>query len=186
MKDFIFIHIPKTAGQSIQSVLGKYDQSLIGVGLHRRVSQYSFRRRANSFSFTFVRNPFERLASGYFYLKNGLGNKFDNEVGKILPDTFKEFAISIKSFKDRLHFRKLDYWIDGYIDFVGCFENLQQDFSKVCSMIGVPAEKLPHINKSLASAYMKEYDSEMIESVTEVYLDDLNFYDKIRKKSRMG
>src|SRR5258707_7699115 len=64
----IFIHIPKTAGTSLsQALFGRHSRHIPYIeyekGNPRKFRQY--------FKFTFVRNPWDRLVSTYFFLKQG-------------------------------------------------------------------------------------------------------------------
>ena len=60
------------------------------------------------------------------------------------------------------------------VDFIGRFENLQDDFNHVCDKIGIEHKSLPHLNhegfyegKEIPPPihYSKHYDSELIEIV---------------------
>src|SRR5436309_509585 len=88
-KNFLFVHIPKTGGNSIQTILAPFSEDEIvasgtqdGVerfGVHNKryelrkhatLSRYrealGARKFARFFKFTCVRNPWERLISHYF------------------------------------------------------------------------------------------------------------------------
>jgi hypothetical protein len=60
-------------------------------------------------------------------------------------------------------------------DFVGRFENFQEDFNKVCDMISIERIKLPHPKKwKTKHLHYSEYfkDKEFTERVTEFYKKD--------------
>ena len=178
MKTPLFIHIPKTAGSSVNNILSDYETFH-----HRLVTNYSKKYRDSRFVFSFIRNPYDRLLSSYMYIQGGLGNSWDIECGKKLLPDFNDFVKNQLSdvVTNQLchgvhwfHFYPLVHWLDDDIDFIGRFENLQQDTNIVCDNIGVPRKQLPHINKSSHKHYTEYYDDESREIVTSLYKQDID------------
>jgi hypothetical protein len=172
----IFVHIPKTAGQSVENFFLR----LHGLSWEERaplllrhnpdpargperlahltareyidcgyVRDRDFRRY---FSFSFVRNPWARLVSEYCY----------RERGQERLRTFKDFVLSAFSKKsdysdDYRHLIPQSEFLCGrdgrlMVDFIGYFETLQRDFDIVCSRLGIPVAELPYANSSSADA----------------------------------
>lgn len=163
----IFVHIPKTAGQSIEHIflellglsyktrapllLRKNDSPELGPPMlaHLKIDQYLeckylTEEQLNSyFKFAFVRNPWSRMISFYKYL--GYSRRM----------SFKAFLMN--SFKREV-WTQMHWFVspqseficnkDGEVtvDFVGRFENLQDDFNDVCLSLGIPHTVLPRIN----------------------------------------
>ena len=95
----IFIHIPKTAGVSIYDAFGSRSQ----MG-HLRLNDHPS-PLSSYFTFTIVRNPWDRAVSTYAYLRSGgRGNKFDLAAQEVVKDcsTFNRFAQNIVEYRDRL------------------------------------------------------------------------------------
>ena len=61
--DFIFVHIPKTAGTSIVDFLGLYSKKHLTLIQIKELVGLDWYR---SFKFSFVRNPYDRAVSQYF------------------------------------------------------------------------------------------------------------------------
>lgn len=186
---FIFVHINKTAGTSIEKILKKISRNWIGK--HHSIKKYykladKNHGFENYFKFTIIRNPWDRFLSLYKFrvFKNhtSLGN---NTV------SFKEWAKNIYD-KNPKHYdipnelqllmlsEQLD-WItdaDGNIplDFFVKFENLQQDFNTVCDKIGIPQQQLPHKNKTKHKHYTEYYDEETKQIVAEKYAKDIEYF----------
>ena len=161
----IFIHIPRTGGTSIEQGIrgnapyldiGRQDKHLLTHHILASTSKKIYAEHWDDyFKFSFVRNPWSRMVSTtkfprFFgaHIENGLLN-IEGYLEK-----FPKIEIDPRS-KSRDH--PLDNIIDGAVylnilneklDFIGKFENLQEDFDTVCDKIGVPPQKLPHISKS--------------------------------------
>ena len=105
---FIFVHIPKCAGNSMWSRHYK----LFRHELRKKNFKYfkdSPERNISRFSFSFVRNPWDRLISAYKYLANGGNNPRDLKDYESLFSRYKNFRNTIlnwdESFFNQIHFK---------------------------------------------------------------------------------
>ena len=181
---FIFIHIPKTGGMSLKTeLLHRRNFPNEGYGGHRRRASYYNKNNKNHFKFTFVRNPWDRFVSCYFYFKKyGRRLGFDELTGEIVNrySNFNEFCLNLNKALLNIkspHFKQMSFWIDSPIDFIGRFENLQEDFNKICDKIGIPQQTLPHNNKSNHKHYTEYYNDETREIVAQQYAKDIEHFD---------
>jgi hypothetical protein len=62
------------------------------------------------------------------------------------------------------------------VDFVGKFENLKDDFKRVCKCGGIKSAELSRHNKSTHNHYTKYYDEEMINIISELYEKDISLF----------
>lgn len=181
---FIFIHIQKTAGKSI---LNAFD---INSGAdHRYASdqliEYGQTIWDSYFKFAFVRNPWDRLVSGYEYRKKG-GNGSPNDLkrSKLYPSTFYDFCLQLDDFislKDELMFSPQYKWIyDKHgklmVDYIGRFENIDHDFGKICHKLNIHEYSLPHINKTKHRPYFEYFNNETRKIVSHLYKEDIELF----------
>ena len=129
------------------------------------------------FKFSFVRNPYDRLYSSYADFKYSLGHNWAAPIKQ--KKTFKEFVMDLpkSDYRNFIHLQpQIDYiTIDGKIglDFVGRFENLQEDFKKVEELLGIPHKPLTKERYSpKVQADPKIYDQQMLEVVRDIYKQD--------------
>jgi len=182
----IFVHIPKTAGTSIECLFGinvsdditlnqntftgwdGYKQMYIQHCSIQQILDWSMMDLSNYFSFTFVRNPWDRIVSDYLFFK-------------IRSDmSLKEFIVK-EGVSDPTHVLPQMYFIkkrNGEIglDFIGRFENLQCDFNTVCDKIGIERQTLPHMLKKQREHYSFYYDDETVELIAKKYKEDIEYF----------
>jgi len=178
---FIFIHISKTGGSSIETALNPnvpIDPKIAGTigntkleGKHWTALEYSKKypkEYKEYFTFSFVRNPWDRTVSHYEW-KVFVGN---------LKLSFKEWITS-PEFLNNSRLLYQSYLFDNnnlIVDFVGRFEKLQLDFNYVCDKIGIGYIKLPHANKIDRKHYTEYYDDETREIISEKYAKDIKYF----------
>jgi len=166
----LFVHVPKTAGQSIEQffmdrlqldwdrdreklLLQANDDPSRGTEklAHLSASEYlsggyiSEEEFSDCFKFSFVRNPWKRILSEYRYRNYFHHRSFKDFVLNKLPapgwdDKYRHVMPQY----DMLYSREGEL----LVDFVGRFETLQQDFDTVCERLGIKDSRLPHRNKS--------------------------------------
>ncbi len=122
------------------------------------------------FTFSIVRNPWDRIISWVRY--RDVRHKRAGELTpeRIIADVKMPF-IQRSSFEELL-------FEDGQllVDFVGRFENLGADFQHICHHLNIPAQPLPHINKTDHNPYWTYYNEEAIELVGELFKQDIAYF----------
>ncbi len=182
---FVFVHIPKCGGRSIKKV---FDLKLHD---HYGLSELGFKSTDycpdlsvdGLFKFAFVRNPWDRFVSAYEYLKRGGIPFYDRHktiaIKKEYPK-FKDFLMAKRVWKQWIFFHpQLDFiTIDGSIktNFVGRFENFQNDFNFICDQIDHPRVKLPHVNATKHSHYTEYYDDQSIKIIESCFKEDIDTF----------
>ncbi|HKV55770.1 MAG TPA: sulfotransferase family 2 domain-containing protein [Candidatus Binataceae bacterium] len=199
---FIFIHIDKSAGSSIQLALQHYSQPRRDRRLRRRMTLLGrINRVANlyrslefpehvtaqtvkqclppelystAFKFAFVRNPWDRLVSRYAFLLDNVGHPEHRMVKRMRRfEDYVEWEI-----RQRRMFQ-CDY-VTGpnnqlIVDFIGYYERLHRDFEHVCACLGIEAE-LPHDNASNHTEYRNYYTPASRELVAEHFRHDIELF----------
>ena len=92
--------------------------------------------------------------------------------------SFGEFVKNGLRIKNK-HIRKqVDYIISdsSKLDFIGRFENLQEDINVVCDKIGIPQQQLPHRNPTEHKHYTEYYNEETKQIVAEKYAKDIEYF----------
>ena len=173
---FIFIHIPKTAGLSI------YSQLPLRKHIHKKLSNYDNDKINEYFTFSFVRNPFDRTVSTYHFLNSESCMKWPRSNRKIhnlvKSMTFSEFIKNLFRIRNKHLESQFNYIAHNSlkINFIGKFENLQEDFNIICDKIGIPRQQLPYKNKSKHKHYTEYYDEETKQIVAERYAKDIEYF----------
>lgn len=186
----IFIHVPKAGGTSIEKTSLFDDQrerTNQPIGGHSNAMKFkdTFPEEFNSyFKFAFVRNPWDRLVSAFFYLSDFGSNEGDRKIAaKYIGKYNKNFHafccdfLKEENINNIVHLRPQHTFIcdeqdNILVDFVGKLENIEQDFKFVCNKLGCPYT-LKHIRASKHNYYTKCYTDETKEIVERVYQKDI-------------
>ena len=198
---FIFVHIPKTGGTSIEAYLYSIfknnsfkDSNRLQKGgyipKHKLFAQHATLKQLKNelnvpvddyFKFTVCRNPFERAVSDYFWCSRLLQT----------PKPFKDYLLVRNGYEKLNHLEsnkgRGDHFYTQFefieingrskIDFIIRFENLQKDFNIVCGKLKIPHHNLPHNNRSKnRKHYTEYYDDETREIVAKKFAKDIEFF----------
>jgi hypothetical protein len=149
---------------------------------------YTPRELRSLFKFTFVRNPWSRLASAFYFLKSGGINEFDEAFAAKQLAKYEEFEhfvldwVNPDNVYQYYHFQPQWHYahVNGRqfpFDFIGQFEELGRDFAFVCSRLCVKRD-LRWTNRTRVAIrdYATLYTPEMAQRVAEVYSDDIRAF----------
>lgn len=188
----LYIHVPKTAGSSIQN--GLFD---LNSWTHHRYIDFENEIQdelLNSFyKFSFVRNPYSRLYSAYKYLKLGGTNRTDKYWAKKYLSRYNSFEYFVKKFVSENNIYSYVHFVPQFeflinknreivLDFIGRYENINADFQSLVKILGVKTA-LPkrNITKDETRDFFKQYDNEMKEIVANVYALDFKYFNYDRE-----
>jgi hypothetical protein len=201
----VFYHIPKCTGSFIDNVLNDRDDFVSYNFLERsKISYYrdfkisireSFHQHASKFyipsnslsslfEFTFVRNPYTRFISAFFYCKS---KKFDNIMTSLEECIRNRDLCCIKTyfhiFKTQYQHIKME---KKSLNFIGRCENLHSDLKSILQKFNIDCRYSDlKINKNPISYgdYRQYYTSEILDFVNSWFDEDFIFfgYKKVTK-----
>lgn len=197
----IFVEVPKTGSTSIRKILGdpgkphcdileilyEIEKTLLPYDFTNRkpmpLDQVSRENLANKifgeyFKFGFVRNPWDRTVSLYL-----------RREGICLSEliSFDQFVDWIKYSSDTCihpsrHTNQMDWLTDSrgnvIVDFIGRFEQLDQDWAFVCQKIGLSGTVLPHLNRRGHEKrhYAEYYTPRTREIIARKFATDIEYF----------
>lgn len=195
-KKFLFIHVPKTGGNSLQNILREYSEDQIVCraphqdGIERfglRNDRYNIEKHStlthyknvlsaevydSLFKFAVIRNPWERIISHYFSPHRGV-TVWDRAA----------FIALVESTPPMRHYicdsTRLDAprQLTADIQYLMKFEDLKNEFQRVCEMIGIPFRPLPIRNQSNRGHYTQYYDEALVDLVRVRFSEEIHFMD---------
>jgi chondroitin 4-sulfotransferase 11 len=175
---YVFVHINKTGGTSIEKALGIRSEHMTALEKKRQLGEKAWEAK---FRFSIVRNPWDKVVSHYLYRvktnQTGLGGSavgFQTWVRRAYGERDTEFYDNPRMFQPQID------WITDHdgtvlVNFVGRFENLTEDFGRICSQIGIVAE-LPHLKKTDRRRYDAYYDDSTRQIVSDWFKEDIELF----------
>lgn len=196
---FIFVHIRKAAGSSIRDTLeplslprrkdtlSKVKSRFLNIETDYR--KYAFRQHndinvakkllpddifQSYFKFAFVRNPWNRLVSEYEFIRRRPDHGRHSKVIKM------EFEEYIRYQSRRFDAHQINMLADKngvlLMDFIGKFENLQEDWNFVTDTLGIENKELSHKKKAGIKNYDSYYTNETRDLVAELWKRDIETF----------
>lgn len=192
-KRFVFVHIPRTAGTSVETALAAYAREPVGFTVeantvlsHKHSPAFELRAHVGpafwdaAFVFSVVRDPWARMHSDYHFFR---------EVGpRLLPEfsprerwlTEQAGLLGFESWlrlgADVLGISQSSYLTDAagdlLVDYVARFEHIEADFAAVCRALGVE-HRLPRVNGTRRGDHRAAYSADAVELVARYAADDL-------------
>ena len=181
----IFIHVPKCAGMSVAlSLYGCLAGGHTTADEYRVIFGHEF---FEYYTFSIVRNPYDRLVSAYEYITNKEHEVWpENEKTK---RSIKRDCICFKDFvekklntmsKRKYHFMPQSKFIktEGKvcIDKIIKFENLSEDFKEVKRKINPNASLMQKNKNENRKIYQHYYDKKTISKVKKIYEEDFETF----------
>jgi hypothetical protein len=196
-KRFLFVHIPKTAGNSIQHILRDYSEDrIVASGDQDGVERFEVRSEGRElvkhstlaeyyrelgkeaadglFKFACVRNPWDRMISFWFS-----PHRRETEWN---PKRFRKFVE--KEVRPLREYFALPGDGDtppfGNVDCIIRYEHLDDDFRAVCEKLGIPPVELPLLNRSERDSPARYYDDSLSGFIAETFADEIDCFGYLR------
>lgn len=205
---FLFVHIAKTGGTSVRAALrrlrwrdpwywpmflcARFDH-LSGHRLALKLPRHAKVIAAKEllpreifnalFKFAFVRNPWDLQVSSYHHIRRerpchlgGHDNFTDFLRWKFDPERPYQYHI------DTSIERQSDYLIDldgrPCVDFIGRYEQLADDFARICAHLGLACPALPHRRRApdRDADYRRYYTDESAAWVARHFARDIQWF----------
>lgn len=201
---FIFIHVQKTAGISIESqLMHRLPSTELWHGRHGRavdgINEIGLDVWSQYYRFAFVRNPWDRMVSWYSMIEEAkqnlpiyrryFKNPFKSELWNYAINHSHDFESFIQNCTNVVFdlgcyksfaYNQMDYLTDLKgnltVDFVGRFENIKDDFTKITKHLNIDTLDLPRKNQSIHHHYSSYYTEQTIDIVRKRFIRDIQTF----------
>ena len=178
---FIFIHIPRTSGTSIENQFECHKKQV--KNKHWVLNDWKKRLEAKIFDeyfkFSFIRSPWDAIISKYldvWFTNKHPGGPIGKKAGKSL-EYFLEHYRAPKHEHGETFF---DFFDPEQLDFVGRFENRENDLNYISQRIGFQIDPNTHAKKQQQlyskKHYAEYYSDETREIVAQKYANDIEYF----------
>lgn len=195
-RNFVFVHIFKTAGTSIKRALRRHampgwqepmNQLLKRIGVSQfgpdhypdhmtageLIEQISIEKFESMYSFAFVRNPWDWELSHYKYILQHPRHPNHHEVRQL--GSFRQYVRWRCDGRLRSQRSFLTYQGKQIVDFVGRFETLDEDFQSVARQLEI-SSKLKRLNQTRSTVYQRHYDQQTAALIRDAYQEDIQAF----------
>jgi len=133
-----YIHIPKTGGTSLTTILNKIDGTET-IAVHDSIR--ALNDVSKFFIFTIVRNPYTRMVSAYLHRLRKNEFKYDFQT---FLKTYNENHLDILPQSYYINAGKTE---DRQVSYIARYENYEDEIKKLLNKLNHNS-KIPHLNKN--------------------------------------
>lgn len=182
-RDLIFIHIPKTGGTSIRAALD-FPEPQPEKRIRKHYVAAEIKRFLpadiwdNAYKFAFVRNPWERLVSQYWYrIRQGATEAHHDRL-----QGFRIWVMENIPPQSSINLEPQWLWVtdgqDGIlVDRIFRFDKMQDEFERLRKEADLPEVELPHLNvNARKDNYRDYYDDALRIHVANYYQQDIEHF----------
>jgi len=181
----VFLHIPKTGGTAIKRILGinqlnSENPALIPSPQHLTCALLRAaigpEKYDSYFKFTFVRNPWSRLVSDYFWRQGASKRRVDMTFSEFTE--YVEGVVRTGRFYDRRfddHFiPQVQYTRD--VDRIFHFEAFADGVKSAARLLGIGIDEVPDKRPRPYDNYWEQYDAVAKARVEAIYREDIDAF----------
>ena len=184
-KRFIFIHVPKAAGTSVEDAFRSFeapstrhifDWHCLARDLKKVIQNWN-----DYFRFAFVRNPWDAQVSMYCYIM-GTGSTHPEWEAVNQYRDFNDYVVKhLNSAQEKGTLRtQCDFLLDEadlcLMTYVGRYERLSEDFARICRELSLGPCSLPHLNKANRTDYRDYYNNSTRDAVANIFRRDIETF----------
>jgi len=175
-KNYVFIHINKTAGTSIINIIGKpFRKHLTVKEVIKVIGQ---KKWEEAFKFAVIRNPWDKVFSQYKHSFNMFSDLAEKKI------EFKDWvACTYGEPKNKIYYKRPQMflphveWLKNYegkidVDKIIRYENLNEGINDVFRILEID-HVLPHLNSTYITNYRDFYDDETKQIITDWFHEDI-------------
>ncbi len=146
-----------------------------------RKCYYSPQKYKDYFKFAFVRNPWDRLVSGWSdKVVNMNALNFDPQALSEMQqfENFVAYCTGLDLVTCNIHFRHQCRLIDlNEVNYIGRLEHFNEDLTKIFRILQLPEIQIPVMNKSIRDpSYHSYYTDDTRRMVSEMYRKDIQLF----------
>ena len=123
-----------------------------------------------------MRNPYTLVRSLYRYIGGTPSHADHVLVREMTIDQFVQYHIQSNPPTQRSFLSDSDGKM--LVKFVGRFENLEGDFSRLCNELNIPSARLNHLNRSgdVNRKNVPDFSNSALRQIRDYYYDDFNAF----------
>jgi len=173
-RKLLHLHPPRTGGKSIEDAIFNVRPTR-GSSCHKTAQQFVENENVDLgdfYKFMFCRNPWDRVVSMWSWFGQSTG----------FAPWVNEFAKGLEGLQWSPQASQME-WLPADVDFLGRFENYEEDFSSLCEEIDLVGLRLPHHNTSSINGrefrhkhYLEYYDSKSYKLISEIFRQDIEHF----------
>jgi len=133
------------------------------------------------FKFAFIRNPYSQVVSDYYWRRHLCG-KPNITFREFVYRLFDPARLDIENIRPPIISNWEIYTIKNTIalDFIGCFERLDEDIRKIGDFLGIKLEddivRSKGAIRSKDKTIEQHYDQELIDMVGQIYSNEIKYF----------